>query len=279
MKPSSSKKHIIGKILLIFVSLQFLVMFLTPILWALAVSLKTEGSPIKTTLDWFKPPYTLMNYPNVIQNTGVPLWTWNSFFIATVVTVLSLLISSLAAYAVAKLPFKGKKLVYFYFLLGLMVPTEATIVPLFITVNNMGLIDTFPGMIAPSLASSLNLIIMINFFKGIPDDLIEAATIDGAGPLRIFTSIMLPLSRTVLATVGIFAFIGSWNNYLWPLLCAMSEKMFTLPIGIPTLLNTYSVDYVIPLTANMVASLPAILLFLLFEKQITQSIALSGVKG
>lgn len=273
------KKATVGRWILNILSLLVAVTFLAPLLWSLAVSLKTEGMDMSNAWNWFLPPYTLENYPNIVNKTNVPLWTLNSFGVAAIVTVASLLLSSLAAYAIAKLPFKGKQALYFYFLLGLMVPTEATIVPLFITVNGMEMIDTFAGLIFPSLAGSMNLIIMINFFKGVPDELIEAATIDGAGTLRIFMTIMLPLSRTVMVTVGIFAFIGSWNNYLWPLLCTMSEKMFTLPIGIPTLVGTYTMDYVVPLTANMVASIPAIVLFIIFEKQITQSVALSGVKG
>ena len=166
-----------------------------------------------------------------------------------------------------------------YFLLGILVPTEATIVPLFITVNSMNLIDTYAGMILPSIAGSMNLIIMVTFFRGLPDELLEAAKIDGAGELRTFFQIALPLSKTIIATVCIFAFVGSWNNYLWPLLCAMSENLFTLPIGIPTLAGTYTVDYVIPLTASMVASLPMIIIYIIFEKQIVAGITSGAVKG
>jgi multiple sugar transport system permease protein len=134
-------------------------------------------------------------------------------------------------------------------------------------------------MILPSIAGSMNLIIMVTFFRSIPNDLIEAAEIDGAKYTTVYTRIMLPLSKTVLVPVSIFAFMGSWNNYLWPLLCAMGRNMFTLPVGIPTLMHTYSIDYVIPSTANMVASIPAIIVFLIFERHITQGIALSGIKG
>jgi multiple sugar transport system permease protein len=141
------------------------------------------------------------------------------------------------------------------------------------------MIDTYPGLILPSIAGSMNLIIMVTFFRGIPNDLIEAAEIDGAKLISVYSRIMLPLSKTVLVTVSIFAFMGSWNNYLWPLLCAMGQNMFTLPVGIPTLVGAYSIDYVIPCTANMVASVPAIIVFLIFERQITQGIALSGIKG
>ncbi len=268
-----------GKIILEVVSVIIAITFITPIIWALAVSLKYEGMQISNTFQWFAPPYTLNNYPDIIRGTSVPYWLFNSLFLAVLSVLMTLLLSSMAAFAIAKLKFKGSGAMYMYFLMGLMVPGEATIVPLFITVNGLNLIDSYGGMLFPGIAGSMNLIIMITFFKGIPDELIEAAHIDGAGNLNIFFNVILPLSKTVLVTVGIFSFLGSWNNYLWPLLCAMSEGMYTLPIGIPTLLSTYTTDYVIPMTANMVASLPAIILYLIFEKQIVQGVALSGIKG
>ncbi|AEF81597.1 carbohydrate ABC transporter permease [Leadbettera azotonutricia] len=276
---SNVRRHNPGSVLLTILSLIFAFIFIFPLLWSLFVSLKAEGTPMRTVFDWFKPPYTLASYPTILLNSKVPIWFYNSILIAIIATIATILISSLAAYPLAKMEFIGKKKIYFYFLLGLMVPTEATIVPLFITVNGLNLIDSYPGMILPSIAGSMNLIIMVTFFKGIPHELIEVAQLDGARNISIFTRIILPLSRTVLVTVSIFAFMGSWNNYLWPLLCAMGERMFTLPVGLPTLSNTYSVDYVIPSTATMVASIPAIIVFLIFEKQITQGIAMSGIKG
>jgi multiple sugar transport system permease protein len=252
---------------------------LTPIIWFLFVSVQREGTPVKAVFDWFRPPYTLANYRRIIFSSKIPVWMFNSLLISSVSTFLTLLFSSLAAYPLAKLNFYGKGKLYFYFLLGLLVPGEATIVPLFIVVNQLNLIDTYGGMILPGIAGSMNLIIMVTFFRGIPNELIEVSWIDGAKEFTIFTRIMLPLSKTVLVTVSIFAFIGNWNSFLWPLLCAMGERMFTLTVGIPTLMDTYTMDYTIPATANMVASIPAILVFLIFERQITQGIAMSGIKG
>lgn len=273
------KKKTLGYWILNIVSVFFALIFIAPIFWALIVSLQHEGKQIKSVIDWFTPPYTLENYPQIITNSGVPTWLINSLVIAVIVTFLTVIFSAMAAYALAKLKFKGSQAFFMYFLIGILVPTEATIVPLFITVNSMNLIDTYSGMILPSIAGSMNLIIMTTFFRGLPDELLEAAKIDGAGELRTFFQIALPLSRTIIATVCIFAFVGSWNNYLWPLLCAMSENLFTLPIGIPTLAGTYTVDYVIPLTASMVASLPMIIIYIIFEKQIVAGITSGAVKG
>lgn len=261
------------------VSILLAVIFIGPILWALAVSFQKEGKQIKSVVDWFTPPYTLENYPAIILNSEVSTWLINSLVIAVVVTLLTVIFSAMAAYAIAKLPFKGSKGFFMYFLLGLMVPGEATIVPLFITVNGMNLIDTYAGMILPAIAGSMNLIIMVTFFRGLPNELLEAVKIDGGGEITTFFKIVLPLSKTIIATVCIFSFVGSWNNYLWPLLCAMSNDLFTLPVGIPTFAGTYTVDYVRPMTASMVASLPMIIIYIIFEKQIVAGITSGAVKG
>lgn len=269
----------IGKNILTVISILIAMIFIMPFIWSIAVSFQVEGKQIVSIFDWFKPPYTIQNYIDVITTSSVTTWTFNSFFIAIVSTILTVILSATAAYAIAKVKFKGSNIIFFYFLLGLMIPGEATIVPLFITVNKMNLIDSYAGLILPSIAGSMNMIIMVTFFKGLPSELSEAVRIDGGGELTIFFRIMLPLSKAVISTVCIFAFIGSWNNYLWPLLCAMSEFKFTLPIGIPTFAGTYTVDYVKPLTADMVASIPMIVLFIIFEKQIVEGIQFSGVKG
>lgn len=273
------KKHTPSGIVLLIISFLLAFIMLMPIVWALFVSLQHEGRQIVTIWDWFKPPYTLENYPNLVKGSSTLLWFKNSFLVAVISTVLTILCSTLAAYALAKIPFKGSKALYLYFMLGMLVPGEATIVPLFILVNKMGLINTYAGLILPGVAGAMTLVITMNFFKGLPDALLEAVRIDGGSELTIYFRIVLPLSKPIISTVGIMTFISSWNNYLWPLLCLYDEKMFTLPIGIPTLMTIQRPDYVVPLTANMIASIPMILIYLLFEKQIVQGVAMDGIKG
>jgi multiple sugar transport system permease protein len=276
---SMAGKRNAGSVILTALTFVIAAVYVIPLVWSLFVSLKVEGTPIRNAWDWFSPPYSLGSYGNVMFKSDLPTWFLNSVLIAVISTFLTVLFSAMAAFPLAKIKFIGRNKIFFYFLIGLMVPGEATIVPLFITVNGLYMIDTYFGMILPSIAGSMNLIIMVTFFKSIPNDLIEAAHIDGARNGTVFSRILLPLSKTVLITVSIFAFMGSWNNYLWPLLCAMGKSMFTLPVGVPTLMSTYTVDWVIPSTGNMVASIPAIIVFLLFERQITRGIALSGIKG
>lgn len=275
-----SKRTTAGSAVLELVSILLAMIIFLPILWMACVSLKTDEASMPSAFQYFVPPFTVRNYTDVL--TGRPQvvrWVLNSFGVAAIVTVLTTLLCAMASYAMAKLKFRYSKAMYIYFLIGLMVPGEATIVSLFVLANKLGMIDTYWGLILPSLAGSMNIIIMTSFLRGIPDDLIEAARIDGAGEVSTFVNVVLPLARTVMVTVSIFTFIGNWNSYLWPYLCAMSEDMFTLPVGIPTFISQFSVDKTVPMTVNMIASIPILVFFIIFEKQIVKGITLAGIKG
>ncbi len=273
------KKMTPGRVILAVVSIGLALVMLFPLVWAVFCSIQHEGRQIVSVWDWFKPPYTIENYPRILNTTSTFVWFRNSLLVAIAATVLTVIVSTLAAYAIAKIPFKGSRVLYTYFLFGLLVPGEATIVPLFIEVNNMSMINTYAGLILPSIANAMNLIIAVSFFQSLPNELLEAVRIDGGSELTIYMRIALPLSRPIISTLALLSFIGSWNNYLWPLLCVFDESMFTLPIGIPTLLSIERPDFVIPMTANMVASIPLIILYLIFERQIVQGISMEGIKG
>ncbi|MEK3887210.1 carbohydrate ABC transporter permease [Bacillus sp. FSL K6-3431] len=253
-------------------------LFIIPIIWMFFVSIKPEGIGVEIVIHWFTPPYTMENYMNIIFDTPVLRWLWNSFIIAVISTALTLLVTSLAAFAISKMNFRYKTFIYVFFLAGLMVPGEATIIPLYQIIKDMGLLDTYTGLIIPGIASPLGVIILKSFFDGVPKELIESAKIDGCSQIRIYFNIVLPLAKPALAAIGIFTFIGSWNNFLWPFLAIMSEDLFTLPVGIPTFNSIYSIDYVLPMTVNAVASLPVIIAFLIFEKQIVKGISFTGIK-
>ena len=274
----SKRKFKIGSLVLTFVSIAIALVMILPIVWGFFCSLQHEGKQIKTIWDWFTPPYTLGNYPNLIANSEVLVWLINSLVVALITMVLTVLITTMAAYALAKIPFKGRHAFYMYFLLGMLIPTEATVVPLFILVKDLGLTDSYAGLIFPTIANAMMLIVTVDFFKSVPDSIIEAVRIDGGSEFTIFWRIMLPLSKPIIATVCLFSFVNSWNNYLWPLLCIFSDKLYTMPIGIPTLLNTESPDFVVPMTANMISSLPMIIMFIIFERQVVEGISTQGLK-
>ena len=269
-----------GSITLEVITVILAIITFVPVLWMACVSLKVDELSIGNAFLYFVPPFTLQNYISILSGgTAVVRWLFNSVVVAIIVMIGTTVLCSMASYAIAKLKFRYRNIIYIYFLAGLMVPGEATIVALFVWMNNLHLIDTYYGLILPSLAGSMNIIIMSSFMQGIPSELIEAARIDGAGEFRTYWQVVLPLSRTVIVTVAIFTFIGNWNSYLWPYLCAMSEDMFTLPVGIPTFISQFSVDKGIPMTVNMIASVPILVFFIIFEKQIVKGISLSGLKG
>ena len=203
----------------------------------------------------------------------------NSLIVSTSVTFIVIIFDSLAAFALSVIDFKHKNLVFALFTIGLMVPTEANVVALFDIVQKLGLINTYPGLILPRIAIPLGIVILKEFFDAIPRDLIDSARIDGCGLFRIYYSIFMPLSKAAIASIGIFTFIQSWNAFLWPFISIMTKEMFTLPVGVPTFTDAYTPDYSIPMTVNMIASLPAIAAFLLFQKQIIQGIKFTGIKG
>jgi multiple sugar transport system permease protein len=160
-----------------------------------------------------------------------------------------------------------------------MIPGEATIIPLYEVAKSLGLIDTYAGLILPMIASSMGIIVLKSFFDNVPKELIESAVIDGCSTFKLFYKIILPLSKPAISAIGIFTFIGSWNNFLWPYLATLSEDLYTLPVGIPVFNSNYSTAYVLPMTANAIASIPVIIAFLIFEKQIVKGISFTGIKG
>jgi len=259
-------------------SLAIALLFLVPIIWMLVVSVKREGMKIATAFDWFTPPYSFSVYREVIVQTKLTNWVWNSFFVAVCVMVLTVGIAAMAGYAMSKLRFRYKTFMYFFILAGFLIPGEAILVPLYQVAKNLDILNSYGGLILPVLASPLAIIVLKGFFDGVPNDLIESVQIDGGGTWRVFAGILLPLTRPALASIAIITFIASWNNFLWPFLSVTDDRLFTLPMGIPTLMSQYAKDYVKPMAINTVASIPIIALFLVFERQIVKGISLTGMK-
>ncbi|WP_051585912.1 carbohydrate ABC transporter permease [Caldanaerobius polysaccharolyticus] len=274
-----TKKLTIGRIALYFVVYILAILWMIPLIWMIITSLKPQGSPVTDVAEWFKLPYTFENYVYVFENAPILRWTFNSAFVAIVVTAFSLLFASLAAFALSKINFRYKDVAFWLILSGMMVPGEAVIIPLYMEINSMNLLNSYWALILPSLAGPLGVLVLKEFFDGIPNELMEAATIDGCSMFGIWWRIFLPLSKASLSSLAIFTFLGSWNNFLWPFLSITSDKIMTLPVGLPNFMSSYSQDYVRPMAANAFASLPVIIVFLFFQKNIIKGITLSGLKG
>ena len=256
-----------------------LLITIVPFLWMLLGSFKPEAELQRVPPTWWPEAPTLDNYRELFDRLDFPQFFANSVLVAVAVTAGNLVFCSMVGYALAKLDFAGKRLLFGLVLGMLMVPGVVTFVPLFVLVANLGLVNTYPGLILPFLVTPLGVFLMRQFMMGLPDELIEAARIDGAGEWRIFLRVIMPLCGPPLATLGILTFLHSWNNFLWPLVVAQSEDKYTLPVA----LALYSVGqnatrYGLLLAGAVVVILPVIALFIALQRYFVQSVATTGIK-
>jgi multiple sugar transport system permease protein len=256
-----------------------LLVMLAPFLWMLLGSFKPEAELQRVPPTWWPESPSVDNYRQLFGRLDFPRFFANSVLVAVAVTAGNLVFCSMVGYALAKLDFAGKRLLFGLVLVMLMVPGVVTFVPLFVLVSNLGLVNTYPGLILPFLVTPLGVFLMRQFILGLPDELIEAARIDGAGEWRIFSRVIMPLCGPALATLGILTFLASWNNFLWPLVVAQSEDKYTLPVA----LALYSIGqnatrYGLLLAGSVVVVLPVIALFVALQRYFVQGIATTGIK-
>ena len=254
-------------------------MFL-PFFWMLITSFKEDQQVFSWPPSWIPNPVVPKNYADAWQVADFGRYFINSGFVAVTITVVSLYLNSLAGYAFAKFRFPGRDMLFLYLLATMMIPIYATMVPIFILLKNIGWLDSYQGLIVPFLATGFGIFFMRQFFHSIPTDLIEAARIDGCGELRIFMRIVLPMSRPPFAALGIFTFMNSWNNFIWPLIVVKSDEMRTIPLAIASLSQgLYVMSWPILMAGASLAITPVLIVFLFFQKLFIQGIALTGLKG
>lgn len=242
--------------------------FLAPVVWMVWTSLHTEQSGM----------FTAVNYRKVLVEAPMFVWFRNSLLVSACITFLVLLVDSLAAYALSRLRFPFKRALFVLILTGLMIPAETLVVPLYLQFSKLGLLNQLYTLVLPAVAGPLGVFVLKPFFDGIPKDLEEAARMDGAGTLRIWSTLFLPLARPALSALAILTFINAWNDYFWPLVSVTEKSRMTVTLGLPTFQSAYLQTYALPMTANTLATLPVLLLFLLFQKQIMKGIAFTGGK-
>ena len=250
-----------------------------PFVWMVISSFKPEAEVRAIPPTWWPESVTTDNYVQLFTQLDFPTYFLNSAIVAVTVAVGNVVFCSMLGYALAKLDFPGKKVVFALVLGTLMVPGVVTFIPLFVLTTNIGLANSLPGMILPFLAGPFGVFLMRQFILSLPDELIQAARVDGAGELRIFFSVILPLCGPALATLGVLTFLTSWNNFLWPLVVATSEEKYTLPVA----LALYSVGqnatkYGLLLAGSVVVVLPVLVVFLVLQRRIMQGIAMTGIK-
>lgn len=254
---------------------------LAPTAWMISTSLKPESEVLSATPHWLPRPATLQNYVTLFsQVEGFPVLRWfaNSVFVSSSVTVLVLLVASSAAYAFARLQFKGREVLFMVVVATMIIPSQITLIPVFLIVQKLGWFNSYYGLIIPGLAGGFGVFLLRQFFLSIPVELEEAAYIDGAGPLAIYWRVILPLGKPAMAALAIFTFIGSWNDFAWPLIVTNDVDMRTLPIGIMIFQGRYTIEYGLTMAAAAVCTVPIIIAFLLFQRRITEGIAMTGLK-
>ncbi len=258
---------------------------LAPLIWMTTSAFKPEGEIQRYPPQWIPQAPTFENFHYVLTHFAFGRWWFNSIFAAVISTLLVLLLDSLAAYAFARLEFRGNTVIYAIILSMLMVPIQVTIIPLYLEFSTAHLVDTLAAVLLPTTGNVTGIFILTQFFRNIPRELEEAALIDGASRWRIWWSVMLPLSRPALVSVAIITFISSWNNFLWPLVVSYSDASRTLPVGIGQFFGGASgVSGSAPqfgpvMAAALLATLPAIFVFLILQPYFVRGIAMSGLKG
>lgn len=251
----------------------------SPFIWMALSSLKSEGEIRQVPPTWIPEAPTLDNFRELFDRLDFPQFFTNSAVVAVAVTAGNVVFCSMLGYVLAKFDFAGKKLLFRLVLGTLMIPGMVTLVPLFVLVANMGLVNTYFGLILPFLAAPFGVFLMRQFFLGIPDELIDAARVDGAGEARIFVQVVMPLAKPALATLGILTFLGSWNNFLWPLVVATTEDKYTLPVAL-ALYSTgqNQTDYGLLLAGAVVVVVPVLVVFLILQRHFVQGVAMTGIK-
>jgi multiple sugar transport system permease protein len=277
---TSRRRRIIPRALLYVALVMAAVLTLLPFLWVVSGSLRSLDDIRAEPGAWLPAEVTFDNFARLFSTQGFNGYFVNSVVVATIVVAGNIVAASTAGYALAKFDFRGKRLALGAVMMAMMVPYIAVFVPQFVITVNLGLADTLPGIALPSVALPISVFIMRQYAFSIPDELLEAARMDGAGELRTFFGIFLPLAGPAVATITIMSFLSSWNNFIWPLVVAQSTASYTLPVGLAATSQAAAnvTDYGLVLAGAVVVMLPVLVLFLLLQRYFVQGIAATGMR-
>jgi len=256
-----------------------IVILVGPFIWMLLGSFKTTGELRQVPPTWLPENWTTANYEDLFSRLNFLGYFFNSTVVAIAVTLGNIVFCSMLGYALAKLDFPGKRILFVVVLGTLMVPSIVTFMPLFVLSANLGIVNTHAGLILPFLAGAFGVFLMRQFISGLPDELLDAARVDGAGEHYIFWRIVMPLCGPALATLGILTFLGSWNSFLWPLVVATSDTMYTLPVAIALFATgQQETNIALLMAGSVVVIVPILIVFIALQRYFTQGIAMTGIK-
>ena len=268
-----------GRVLLYLLLILGGLMMIVPFAWMASTSLKSGEYVLRMPPQWIPNPATFDSYRRIFEMYPIGRMLFNSLLVASLVTLGQLITCSMAAYAFARIEFRGRNLIFLLYLATLMVPFQVTITPLFILMRIFGWINTYQGLILPGVFSAFGTFLLRQAFLTIPKEYEEAAYMDGATPLTNFLKIILPLSKPALATLSVFAFMGSWNSFMWPLFIVREETLMTLPVGLATLQGRWLTEWNLVMAGTVITVLPMLLLYLVAQKYLVQGYVMSGLKG
>jgi multiple sugar transport system permease protein len=269
----------LGKATLYAVLTVIAIVWLVPFAWALATSFKPDSETTVAPVSWRATQETLDSYKTVFGDGQILRWWFNSLLTASLITAGTIVTASLAAFAFSRIRFSGSGVLQWLVLAGLIVPFQALIVPLFQEIDSFHLADSYWGIILPQIATPISVLVFKRAFDALPGELEESALIDGASPFRIYWQIWMPLSRSTIAAVGIFTFVIAWNNFIWPFVSTSRAELMTIPVGLATVNAGYGALYAQQMALAILGALPLLVAFLLFQRQIVQGIANTGLKG
>ena len=273
-------KALIGYPLLTVITLLWLV----PLLWMFSTSVKPERQVRQIPIEWLSPDTTFDNYTRVLDVYPLLEWGLNSFNVALLTTIIAVALYVLAAYPLAFYRFRGRGFLFLGILPTMLIPVEATMIPLFIALAKLGVVDTYMSLIMPVAANAFGLYLLVQFFQSVPFEMLDSARIDGATELQILLRIIVPLSGPALTTVAILTFMTSWNNFVWPFIVSNSDATRTLPVGLATVMGSItgsptSVQYGMVMAGSVLATLPPMLIFIFLQQYFVRGISMSGIKG
>lgn len=261
------------------VSIVLAVIALIPFLWMISTSLKSRGALMSIPIEWILAEPTLDGYAKVFSRFPFLRTIGNSLLISVAYTLITLISASMAAFAFAKLRFRGSGAILSVYIATMMIPTQVTMIPLFVVMNRLGLIDSYASIILPSMFKPFAVFLLVQQMKTIPNDYIDAARIDGAGLFQTYRKVALPLCIPTLATLAVTTFMESWNDYLWPLLMLTDRNKMTLPIALSTLNGQYSTEYNVLMAGSLISMIPIIIIYIAAQKQFKSGLMAGGIKG
>lgn len=264
-------------IVLTLLAFILLAIYLIPVFWMVSSSFKSEKDIV--AMKWLPSNFKIENYTTVMERAKIGRWFFNSIVVAGVATFGIVILSLLAGYSLGRMEFPGRNVLFLLTLSGIMMPVQAIMIPMFLILKDMGMVNNYGGLILPQMAQAIAVFIMMQYFKGIDKEYEEAARLDGASELQILFKVLAPMAAPAIITVAIFHFTMIWNDFLWPLVIAQSDDMYTLPLGLVTLAGSdVNIRYGPVMAANVIATLPVFIIYIFFQKYLGSGFAVGELK-